>query len=159
MEISKERSWHFEELGSFGTFKKGKGISKKELVSKGYPCVTYGEIYTIHHDYIKEFKSFINSSTAEVSQRLIQGDLLFASSGEARDEIGKAVAYVDNNPAYAGGDIIIFRQKEHQPIFLGYILNSEYVRRQLFKVGQGHSVVHVYTSQLEKVRVPLPPPS
>jgi type I restriction enzyme S subunit len=40
---------------------------------------------------------------------------------------------------------------------LGYLLNNDIVRKQLFKLGQGHSVVHIYSSGLKKVVIPLPP--
>lgn len=148
---------YFIELGSFGTFTKGKGISKKDLVSDGYPCITYGEIYSVHHDYVKEFYSFIDAKTARHSKKIRKGDLLFAGSGESREEIGKAVAYDLDSEAFAGGDIIIFRQEKCEPVFLGYVLNSEYIKKQLFKLGQGHSVVHIYSNLLSKILVPLPP--
>ena len=36
-------------------------------------------------------------------------------------------------------------------------MNNDVVRNQLFKLGQGHSVVHIYSSGLKKVLIPLPP--
>lgn len=38
--------------------------------------------------------------------------------------------------------------------YLGYLLNSQLVRQQLNKFGTGATVMHIYNSDLEKVKVP-----
>lgn len=149
--------WSISALSELGVFLKGKGVPKNAIESEGLPCLTYGEIYKYHNNYIKEFRSFIPNEIAENSQSLEYGDILFTGSGETADEIGKSVAYVDDGFAFAGGDIIILRQKKADPVFLGHVLNHDITRKQLNKLGQGHSVVHIYSSSLSNVRVPLPP--
>lgn len=149
--------WKVSSLDNIGDFLRGKGVSKKDLIEDGLPCVTYGELYTRHHNVIRRFTSFISEKSANDSVRLKQGDILFAGSGETIEEIGKSAAFVDNFKAYAGGDIVILRQKSQDPHFLGYLLNHEVANRQKHKQGQGHSVVHIYPSGLKKIKVPLPP--
>ena len=70
--------WELKRLGEVGSFSKGRGIRKGELVADGLPCVRYGEIYTHHTDCVRAFFSFIPAGVAEHSQRLRKGDLLFA---------------------------------------------------------------------------------
>ncbi len=149
--------WEVKLLGSFGSFSKGKGIANSEKKEKGLPCITYGEIYTTHNYAIKKFSSFIDRETAKKSQRIKRNDMLFAGSGETLDEIGKCVAYTKNVEAYAGGDIVIFSPRNVDCIYLSYSLNSDLITRQRRKLGQGHSVVHIYSSGLKKLHVPLPP--
>lgn len=149
--------WELMKLGSLGEFLKGKGISKKELVGIGIPAVRYGEIYTIHHYYLKKFYSFINQDTAKNSRKLKKGDLLFASSGESVEEIGKCVANLNDQEVFAGGDIIILRNHSQNSKFMGFMLNHEICNRQKYKLGQGNSIVHIYSSGLKKVSLPLPP--
>ncbi len=149
--------WELKKLESFGEFLKGKGVAKKAITSSGNPCLTYGEIYTRHHYAIIDFKSFIDDDEAQNSRLIQKGDLLFASSGETLEDLGKCVAFIGDFPAYAGGDIIILRQSHYDAYFLGYLLNHETVRKQIYALGQGHSVVHVYASTLKSVEVPLPP--
>lgn len=148
--------WKNKTLGSFGLFSKGKGISNSEKKGTGFPCITYGEIYTRHEFVIKEFHSFIDKDTAQKSQRIQKGDIIFAGSGETLDEIGKCVAYTQDEEAYAGGDIIIFRPKGVDSVYLSYLLNSDLLIRQKRKLGQGYSVVHIYSSGLKILHVPLP---
>ncbi|MHA1827134.1 MAG: restriction endonuclease subunit S [Candidatus Heimdallarchaeaceae archaeon] len=151
------KSWKIEKLGNLGEFLKGKGISKKDVRESGLPCIRYGEIYTDHHFKIKQFHSFIDSSSAKDSTKIEKGDLLFAGSGETVEEIGKCVAYLGYEEAYAGGDIIILRIKNQNSLYFSYILNSSIARKQINRLGQGYSVVHIYPKQLQNIKVPVPP--
>ncbi|MFN7749067.1 MAG: restriction endonuclease subunit S [Cyclobacteriaceae bacterium] len=150
--------WDLKELEQLGSFSKGKGILKEQVVSDGYPCVRYGEIYTTHDFIIKEFKSFITEDVAKDSQKIRKGDVLFAGSGETIEEIGKSVAYVGNEKAYAGGDVIILSTNNNvNAECLSYALETDFVRKQKRMRGQGQQVVHIYPSDLAKVKVLLPP--
>lgn len=151
------KGWKFTKLSNLGQFLKGKGIAKSEVIEDGIPCVRYGEIYTNHNDYIKAFTSFTTQESANQSTKLEYGDILFAGSGETLEDIGKSVAFVDEFEAYSGGDIIILRGHNQDPKFLGFLLNTDFVSRQTFQLGQGHSVVHIYSSGLKNVKIPLPP--
>jgi len=152
------KGWSISPLGELGTFSKGKGILKEQVISKGLPCIRYGEIYTTHDFIIKDFKSFINEDLATESKEINNGDILFAGSGETVEEIGKAVAYIGNNKAYAGGDVIILStKKDVNPECLSYALETDFVKRQKRVLGQGNSVVHIYSSDLSKVKILLPP--
>lgn len=151
------KDWEIFCLSQIGVFSKGKGISKAEIIESGHPCITYGEIYTKHHFYIKNFDSFINDELAKVSNEINGGEILFAGSGETLDEIGKCVAYLERERAYAGGDIIIFKPHSADSLFLSYLLNSNYILRYRRKLGQGHSVVHIYSSGLKSLEIPTPP--
>jgi type I restriction enzyme S subunit len=150
--------WSISHLGDLGTFSKGKGILKEQVISEGLPCIRYGEIYTTHDYIIKNFKSFISKDVATESKEIKNGDILFAGSGETVEEIGKAVAYVGTDKAYAGGDVIILStKKDVNPECLSYALETDFVKRQKRVLGQGNSVVHIYSSDLSKVQIPLPP--
>jgi type I restriction enzyme S subunit len=150
--------WSVSLLGELGTFSKGKGILKEQVISDGLPCIRYGEIYTTHDFIIKKFKSFICDDVANESKEIKNGDILFAGSGETVEEIGKAVAYIGNDKAYAGGDVIILStKKDVNPECLSYALETDFVKKQKRVLGQGNSVVHIYSSDLSKVKIPLPP--
>jgi len=149
--------WEVKPLRSVGLFSKGKGISNSDKKETGIPCITYGEIYTKHDFNIKEFQSFIDTETTKTSQRIKKNDILFAGSGETLDDIGKCVAYTKNVEAYAGGDIIIFSPTGVESVYLSYSLNSDLITRHKRRLGQGHSVVHIYSSGLKTLHVPFPP--
>lgn len=142
-------------LGSLGELLKGKGIPKSEVSEEGFPCVRYGELYTKHHIIIREFYSFINEESKNTSFRLMKHDVLFAGSGETITEIGKSAAFVNDFEAYVGGDTLLFRPDDMDGYYLGYLMNSQLVRQQLNKYGTGATVMHIYNSDLNKIKVPI----
>ena len=149
--------WEIIRLKDIGTFSKGCGISRAEANSGHIPCVRYGEIYTSHDIYIKKFYSFISEDIAKCSRQIKKGDILFAASGETKEEIGKCVAFVSDCEAYAGGDIIIFTPKsKFDSKYLGFILNTSELTKQKASKGQGDAVVHITTESLSELIVPIP---
>ena len=151
-----KEAWSERQLREVGIFGKGKGVRKDQVVADGLPCIRYGEIYTQHNDYIRTFFSFISPEVARQSQRLHKGDLLFAGSGETAEEIGKCVAFLGDEEAYAGGDIVILSPSGHDSRFLGYLLNHRTIVEQKARLGQGDAVVHISARNLGDVRVALP---
>lgn len=150
--------WEVKELGQLGKFSKGKGILKEQVKEVGFPCIRYGEIYTTHDFIIIEFKSYIDADIAKESKEIKNGDILFAGSGETIEEIGKSVAYVGTEKAFAGGDVIILSTNDNVNVeCLSYTLETDIARKQKRTLGQGNSVVHIYSSDLSKLKLPLPP--
>lgn len=148
--------WETKRLGELGFFLKGSGVKRDDALGGPLACVRYGEIYTTHDDSIRSFHSWISPEVAATATRLLFGDLLFAGSGETKEEIGKCVAFVLDMEAYAGGDIVILRPTDVDSLFLGYALNAPYVARQKASLGQGDAVVHISASSLGQVSVHLP---
>jgi type I restriction enzyme, S subunit len=151
------KGWVTTKLGSFGVFLKGSGVRKDESMSGELPCIRYGEIYTKHSDYIKLFHSWISREVATTAKRLRCGDLLFAGSGETKEEIGKCVAFVGDFEAYAGGDIVILRPENVSSVFMGYYLNTNPINRQKASKGQGDAIVHIGVSALAGIDITIPP--
>ncbi len=149
--------WQKVKLGEIGKFDKGVGVPKEKIVSEGCKAITYGEIYTKYNYVIKDFASYIDSDTAQTSKQISSGAIIFAGSGETLEDIGKCVAFIDNDKAYAGGDIIIFNPSiEVDSLVLSYILNSAVAIAQKRRYGQGHSVVHIYQKDLARLEFELP---
>jgi len=144
--------WEPKRLGELGSFLKGSGVSKDQSLSGNLACVRYGEIYTRHNDYVKTFQSWISRDVAATATRLKYGDILFAGSGETKEDIGKSVAFVHDEEAYAGGDIIILRTEKAAPLFLGYYLNTASINRQKASRGQGDAVVHISATSLSEIQ-------
>ncbi|MCX6113200.1 MAG: restriction endonuclease subunit S [Proteobacteria bacterium] len=83
--------------------------------------------------------------------------MLFTGSGETAEEIGKCVAFLGSEEAFAGGDIIILSPNGYDSTFLGFLLNSDKIVKQKCKMAQGDAVVHIYANNLGKVMVASPP--
>ena len=105
---------------------------------------------------MRSFNSWISREVAETATPLRRGDIVFAGSGETKEEIGKCVALVDDVEAYAGGDIVILRPNGANSLFLGYLLNTPTVASQKASRGQGDAVVHISASALASINLSLP---
>jgi type I restriction enzyme S subunit len=151
--------WEVKTLGELGRFLKGSGVTKDQTRSGTLACVRYGELYTRHNDVVRDFQSWISHEVAATAVRLKQGDILFAGSGETKEEIGKCAAFVSDIEAYAGGDIVILRPDYSDSVFLGYYLNTNTIACQKASRGQGDAVVHISSSALASVRCQMPKPA
>jgi type I restriction enzyme S subunit len=149
--------WTTQALRPRGSLTKGSGVRKNEANSGSIPCVRYGEIYTDHNEIIKVFRSLISRQVAHSAHRLLSGDIIFAASGETKEEIGKCVAFVGDHEAYAGGDTIIYSPRVDDPRFLGYALNQPLAARQKAARGQGDAVVHISTAAIGDLCLAFPP--
>ena len=150
--------WARVPLKKLGSFHKSRGASKKDEQESGVPVVRYGELYTRHDDVIRGFHSFVSEERAADYTKLQVGDLLFAGSGETLAEIGKSAVYLGPEPAHGSGDIIILRPNGRaDPLFLGYASNGPEAVEQKSKLGQGSSVMHIYSHNLEKLALNVPP--
>ncbi len=145
----------FETLENLGHLFKGKGIAKSDVRNSGLPSIRYGELYTTHHIIYEDSKSFIDETYKQNTVKLQMGDVLFAGSGETIEDIGKAIAIATNGELYAGSDIVIFRPKNlTNPYFWGFMMNSQFMRSKISRLGKGAQVVHIYSSDLAKLLVP-----
>ena len=150
--------WEVVRLGSLGIFSKGNGISRNELVADGIPAILYGDIYTKYNYQAIEIKNFISTETSLKAVKISENDILLTGSGETKDDIGKCVVF-KGKEAFAGGDIIIFKQDKNNSTFLGYSLNSSYSIMQKTIMAKGEIIVHIYSSMLKELLLPLPPKS
>ena len=148
--------WEVKRLGDVGSFSKGRGLSKGELVDSGsVPAIPYTAIYTDFAEVIADSKiaHFINSASNAV---IVNGPhLLIAGSSNMLENIGKAAAYVDNTDVAVGGDIIIYRTTADVR-FLSYLLSTQPHRKRVVFLSQGSTIRHVYRSTFERYELALP---
>ena len=149
--------WSKCKLGSLGVLLKGTGISRNDSNSGNLPAVRYGELYTKHQNYVNSYFSHISKEVASNAQRIYRGDILFAASGETKEDIGKCSAIIYETAAYAGGDILIFRPTTQlDPVFMGTLLNMADARKQRAAQGQGDAVVHIHADALSSISIIIP---
>ena len=152
-----DEEWRTYKLGELGSFDKGCGISRAESNTGNFPAVRYGELYTKHTDYVKQYYSCISGDVAQTAKRVTFGDILFAASGETKEEIGVCAAIVDRRDIFAGGDIVVFTPTTGiNPIFFGTLLNMPFVQKQKSERGQGDAVVHIHADSLSEIIISMP---
>ena len=150
--------WEVRQLGRIGSFFKGGGGTKQDEVEGGVPCVRYGDLYTQYQFVIESTRAGIAEESIASYKRLHYGDVLFAGSGETIDEIGKSAVNLIKGRAYCGGDVIVFRPSiEIDATYLGYACDCHPAVYQKTCMGRGVTVMHIYSSELKHMLIPLPP--
>ena len=147
--------WEQQRLCDVASFFKGKGISKAQIATNGrHPCIRYGELYTRYGEVIDEVFSRTDTAEADLffSRR---NDIIIPGSGETKLDIAKASCVMHGDVAL-GGDLNVIRTG-HNGVFISYYFNGP-KKRDIAKVAQGDTVVHLYPSQLEKLAIALPTP-
>lgn len=147
--------WEEKKLGEVATFSKGKGISKNDITENGKnKCIRYGELYTTYDEIIEDIKSKTNTEKKNSALSSVN-DLIIPSSGEINIDIA-TVSCVKEKNIILGGDLNIIRLKEdNDGEFFAYYL-SNYKKREIAKFGQGHSVVHLYSSHFKDLKLRIP---
>ena len=152
------RHWEVVKLGTIGVFSKGSGGTKDDEVPIGIPCVRYGDLYTTHTHFIKQTRSFVSPVRAGAYTPITRGDVLFPTSGETIEDIGKSAVNLMHTQVLCGGDLIVFRPMvPMEPKFAGYSLDCHSAQTQKSLMGRGITIMHVYSAQLKNFRLPLPP--
>lgn len=150
--------WDIKLFENVGEFFKGAGISMKDVVFAGYPCIMYGDIYVKFDTHFTKCDYSITAQTAANSTKAKHGDLFFTASGETAEEIGKCVSYQGDRDIYIGGDIIAVRPSlDYDSLFLAYVQNSFLLISQKASFAQGCSVVHISGENIKKLVFAAPP--
>ena len=151
--------WVLRRLGVLGRFSKGGNISRSELINSndGVPAILYGDLYTKYNIVAKDIINRISKETSLNSVELKKGDLLFTSSGETKEDIGKCIFFDSDMHTYVGGDVIIFTPKKVDGHYISYSQNSSMSKYQKAISSKGEIIVHTYGSKLKNVIMPYPP--
>ena len=145
--------WHEHQLTEIANLHKGKGISKADIKETGsQPCIRYGELYTVYGDVISEVVSKTDVPPDDLFMSR-EGDVIIPSSGETKIDIATAACVLRENIAL-GGDLNVIRS-EQNGVFLSYYLNG-LLKHEIAKVAQGDTVVHLYKSNLEALKLAIP---
>ena len=150
--------WEVAQLGRIGVFSKGSGGTKDDEVPVGILCVRYGDLCTTHKYFINQTQSYISPAKASAYTPIKMGDVLFPTSGEPIEEIGKSAVNLMPTQVHCGRDLIIFRPTiPIEPKFAGYAMDCPAAQTQRSLMGRGITIMHIYSSQLKYLWLPLPP--
>ncbi len=147
------REWKDKTLGSIAQFSKGKGISKSDIIENGdLECIRYGELYTTYDEVINNVKSRTNIDPEDLVLSEVN-DVIIPASGETQIDIATASCVLNSGVAL-GGDLNIIKTPMNG-VFLSYYLNNR-KKKDIARLSQGISVVHLYSHQLKILTLFLP---
>ena len=144
-------------LGEIGEFTRGKRFVKTDMISEGFPCIHYGEMYTHYNIWADKTKSFVSYETAKKLKKVNTGDVVITNTSENLEDVGKAVVYLGKLQAVTGGHATIFKPSSQiTGKFLAYYTQTGMFAGQKRKYAKGTKVIDVSATDMAKIIIPIP---
>ena len=146
--------WEQRKLGDMVQFSKGAGYSKGDLKESGTPIILYGRLYTKYETIINDVDTFAEAKSGSVYSR--GGEVIVPASGETAEDISIA-SVVNKSGVLLGGDLnIITPSGNLDSAFLAISISNGKPHKDMAKMAQGKSVVHLHNADLEKIDLAFP---
>ena len=146
----------YKKLGDVATITRGGSFQKKDYVASGYPCIHYGQIYTLYGLFVNETAKFISEETAAKQKKASKNDVIMAVTSENVEDVCKCVAWLGEGEVAVSGHTAIIHHTLN-PKYLVYWLHSSMFYSQKIKLAHGTKVIEVSPNSLESVVLPVPP--
>ena len=111
--VENEKGWEVKTFGEIGTLERGAGISKKDFVDDGLPCIHYGQLHTIFGAYTRTPITFIPKDLLPKYKIAHSGDLILAITSEDVEGSCKSTAWLGNFDVVVGSDAAIFHHNQN----------------------------------------------
>ena len=147
-------AWEQRKLGNLASFSKGYGYSKSDLMESGTPIILYGRLYTNYETVISDVDTYANEKKGSVYSR--GGEVIVPASGETAEDISVA-SVIEKQGVLLGGDLnIINPVRILNSVFLAISISNGNPHKEMAKMAQGKSVVHLHNADLEKINLNFP---
>ena len=154
--VTNEKGWEVKKIGEIGTVERGAGISKKDFVEKGLPCIHYGQLHTIFGATTHEHKTCIPHDLLPKYKIAHFGDVVMAITSEDVEGSCKSTAWLGNYDIVVGSDAAIFHHNING-VYISYYTQTKAFFNEKAKYANGFKVTHISTKEIEKIPIPLPP--
>ena len=158
-------NWEVKPLKTIFDFGKGLPITKENLVEKGLPVISYGQIHSKNNTGTKLksdlFRYVPDSYLASNPNSLVHsGDFIFADTSEDLEGCGNCV-YVDSETKlFAGYHTIILQSKISQNNkYISYLFKTDEWRKQIREKLVEVKLYSITQKALKTTTVILPPKS
>ena len=151
--------WKKCTLGDIGVFYNGlSGKTKDDFDHGTSKYITYMNVNrnTFAQNDILEA---VDVSPNESQNMVEYGDILFTQSSENYAEAGITSVYLYHDKPYLNSFCMGFRLNnlaEINPIFMGYLMRTDYVRKQIMKEAQGISRINLASSRILGTELYIP---
>lgn len=150
-----EGNANFRPLGEIGSFRRGKRITKSELIDHGLGAIHYGEMYTHYGTCAYTTKSFVTPEKRAALSLANSGDLVIAGTGENVQDLGRAVAWLGQEPVAVHDDCFILSHSL-EPAFVSYFFQSASFQQQKRRFVAGTKVSRISARDLARIEIPVP---
>lgn len=154
--ITNEKGWEVKKLGEIGELQRGSGLSKKDLIENGFPCILYGQIHTRFGAYTKKHIACIPQDLVRTAKIAHFGDVIMAITSEDVEGSCKSVAWMGDYDIAIGSDAAIYRHNING-IYVSYYTQTKAFYFEKAKYAKGFKVTHISTKEIATIPIPLPP--
>ena len=154
--VVNEKGWDFKKIGEIGTVERGAGISKKDFVEDGLPCIHYGQLHTILGPTTRHHHSCIPESLLPKYKIAHTNDVIMAITSEDIEGSCKSTVWLGNYDIVIGSDAAILHH-EQDGTFLSYYTMTKAFFNEKSKYAKGFKVTHISAKEIENIPVYLPP--
>ena len=154
--ITNEKGWEIKKMGEVGELQRGSGLSKKDLIENGYPCILYGQIHTRFGAFTKKHIACIPQELVKTAKIAHFGDVIMAITSEDVEGSCKSVAWMGDYDIAIGSDAAIYRHTING-IYVSYYTQTKAFYFEKAKYAKGFKVTHISTKEIANIPIPLPP--
>ena len=154
--VVNEKGWKVKTFGDIGRLERGAGISKKDFVEDGLPCVHYGQLHTTFGAYTRKNITFIPKDLFPKYKIAHPGDLILAITSEDVEGSCKSTAWLGDYDVVVGSDAAIFHHNQ-DGIYLSYYTRTKAFYNEKAKYAKGFKVTHISTKEIASISICVPP--
>ena len=151
--------WKKKTLSSIGSFYNGLSGKTKDDFGKGNSkYITYMNVFKnvfSNQDLLEN----VIISEKEKQNHVEYGDMLFTQSSETFEEVGMTSVYLYEDRPYLNSFCIGFHLSDLNttyPQYMGYLMRTENVRKQIINEGQGISRINLSANRLMNITLIIP---
>ena len=151
--------WKEKTLSSIGSFYNGLSGKTKDDFGKGNSkYITYMNVFKnvfSNQDLLEN----VIISEKEKQNHVEYGDMLFTQSSETFEEVGMTSVYLYEDRPYLNSFCIGFHLSDLNttyPQYMGYLMRTENVRKQIINEGQGISRINLSANRLMNITLIIP---
>ncbi len=146
----------YKKLKDVATISRGGSFQKKDYVDQGFPCIHYGQIYTLYGLFVNKTANYISENVAAKQKKAVTNDIVMAVTSENIDDVCKCVAWLGEGEVAVSGHAAIIHHTLN-PKYLVYYLRSSMFFVQKVKLAHGTKVMEVKPDSLGDIVLPVPP--
>ena len=154
--VENEKGWEVKTMGEVGELQRGSGLSKKDLIENGFPCMLYGQIHTRFGAYTKKHVACIPKELVKTAKIAHPGDVIMAITSEDVEGSCKSVAWMGDYDIAIGSDAAIYRHTMNG-IYVSYYTQTKAFFNEKAKYAKGFKVTHISTKEIAAIPIPNPP--
>ena len=150
------KGWEVKLIGEIGNVERGAGISKKDFVPSGSPCIHYGQLHTVFGPYTTRHISCIPNDLIAKPRIAHPNDVVMAITSEDVEGSCKSTAWMGDYDVIVGSDAAILHHSQNG-VYVSYYTQTKAFYIEKEKYANGFKVTHISAKDIESIPIMCPP--